>query len=77
MPLGDFVIRWESYVPKAKVKFLQNDDLVLSTAGRWVDRGVKNARNAFVYERTGKGAHRLLEIRFAGMTRVLVFANPG
>jgi hypothetical protein len=77
MPLGDFVIRWESYVPEAKVKFLQNDELVLSTAGRWVDRGVKNERNAFVYERKGNGAHRLLEIRFAGMTRVLVFAKPG
>lgn len=77
MPLGDFVIRWESYVPEAKVKFLQNDELVLSTAGRWVDRGVKNERNAFVYERRDKGAHRLLEIRFAGMSRVLVFAKPG
>lgn len=76
MPLGEFVIRWESYVPDAKVKFLQNDDLVVTTDGRWVDRGVKNERNAFVYQKRGNGSRNLLEIRFAGMSRVLVFSNP-
>jgi hypothetical protein len=76
MPLGEFVIRWESYVPDAKVKFLQNDDLVVTADGRWVDRGVKNERNAFVYQKSGDGSRNLLEIRFAGMSRVLVFSNP-
>jgi SPOR domain/PilZ domain len=76
MPLGDLVIRWESYVPDAKVKFLQNDDLVLSADGKWVDRGYKVDRNAFVYERQKNGVHTLVEIRFAGMSRVLVFSNP-
>jgi hypothetical protein len=76
MPLGEFVIRWESYIPDAKVKFLLNDDLVMSVDGRWVDRGVKNERNAFVYEKRGDGSHNLLEIRFAGMSRVLVFSKP-
>jgi hypothetical protein len=76
MPVGDFVIRWESYVPQAKVKFLQNDDLVATAEGKWVDRGVKNQRNAFVYERRADGSHTLLEIRFAGMSRVLVFGSP-
>lgn len=76
MPLGEFVIRWESYVPDAKVKFLQNDDLVVTADGRWVDRGVKNERNAFVYQKRGDGSRNLLEIRFAGMSRVLVFSNP-
>ncbi|PYP82110.1 MAG: hypothetical protein DMF61_27300 [Blastocatellia bacterium AA13] len=76
MPLGEFVIRWESYVPDAKVKFLQNDDLVVTVDGRWVDRGVKNERNAFVYQKRGDGSRNLLEIRFAGMSRVLAFSNP-
>lgn len=76
MPLGEFVIRWESYVPNAKVKFLQNDDLVVTADGRWVDRGIKNERNAFVYQKRGDGSRNLLEIRFAGMSRVLVFSNP-
>ena len=74
--VGDFMIRWESYVPEAKVKFLQNDLLVTSADARWVERGTKNQRNAFVYERNPNGSHTLLEIRFAGMSKVLVFSNP-
>ena len=73
---GDFVIRWESYVPDAKVKFLQDDLLVTSADAKWVDRGTKNERNAFVYQRNPDGSHTLLEIRFAGMSKVLVFPNP-
>jgi hypothetical protein len=74
--VGDFVIRWESYVPEAKVKFLQDDLLVTSADGTWVDRGIKNQRNAFVYQRNPDGTHTLLEIRFGGMSKVLVFAGP-
>jgi hypothetical protein len=73
---GDFVIRWESYVPDAKVKFLQDDLLVTSADAMWVERGTKNQRNAFVYQRNPDGTHMLLEIRFAGMSKVLVFSNP-
>ena len=74
--VGDFVIRWESYVPEAKVKFLQEDLLVTSADAKWVDRGIKNQRNAFVYQRNPDGTHTLLEIRFAGMSKALVFAGP-
>jgi hypothetical protein len=49
---------------------------VVTVDGRWVDRGVKNERNAFVYQKRGDGSRNLLEIRFAGMSRVLVFSNP-
>jgi hypothetical protein len=73
---GDFVIRWESYVPDAKVKFLQDDLLVTSVDARWVERESKNEHNAFVYQRNPDGTHTLLEIRFAGMSKVLVFAGP-
>jgi hypothetical protein len=74
--VGDFVIRWESYVPEAKVKFLQDDLLVTSADGTWVDRGIKNQHDAFVYQRNPDGTHTLLEIRFAGMSKVLVFGGP-
>jgi SPOR domain len=74
--VGDFVIRWESYVPEAKVKFLQDDLLVTSADARWVERETKNERNAFVYQRNPDGSHTLLEIRFAGMSKVLVFSSP-
>lgn len=73
---GDYVISWESYIPDAKVKFSQNDYVVTSADGRWVDRGVRTERNAFVYLRRGDGSHVLLEIRFEGMSKVLVFSRP-
>ena len=73
---GDYVISWESYIPDAKVKFSQNDSVVASADGKWVDRGVRNNRNAFVYLRRGDGSHVLLEIRFEGMSKVLVFSRP-
>jgi hypothetical protein len=59
-----------------KVKFLQDDLLVTSADARWVERGTKNQRNAFVYQRNPDGSHTLLEIRFAGMSKVLVFSDP-
>jgi cell division protein FtsN len=73
---GDFVISWESYIPDAKVKFSQNDSFVTSADGKWVDRGVRTERNAFVYQKRTDGAHVLLEIRFEGMSKVLVFSKP-
>lgn len=76
IPVGDFVISWESYLPDARVNFSQNDFVVASGDAKWVDRGSKNERNAFVYQRRPDGSHLLLELRFAGMSKVLVFANP-
>ena len=76
IPVGDLVISWESYLPDARVRFSRNDSVVASGDARWVDRGEKTERNAFVYERRPDGSHLLLELRFAGMSKVLVFANP-
>jgi hypothetical protein len=73
---GQFLISWESYIPDAKVKFSQNDYLVTTADGRWVDRGIRTERNAFVYQRNPDGSRILLEIRFGGMSKVLVFNNP-
>lgn len=73
---GDYVISWESYLPDAKVKFSQNDSVIASADGKWVDRRVRTERNAFLYLRRGDGSHVLLEIRFEGMSKVLVFSRP-
>lgn len=73
---GDFVISWESYISDARIKFLQNDLLVTAADARWVERGIRNERNAFVYQRNPDGSRHLLEIRFEGMSKVLVFTGP-
>jgi hypothetical protein len=75
LPVGDFVISWESYVPDAIVKFEKEGSVIGTTDGKWVRRGVKYADGAVVYRKNSDGSRTLLEIRFAGMSRALVFSK--
>ncbi len=75
MATGDCVVKWESYVPKAIVKFVQNEDLVATASGIWQQRSARFERNAIVYQRYPDGRRVLLEIQFAGMNRALVFTG--
>ena len=74
-PVGDYTISWESYVSDASVKFLHDNYVVATTDGRWVKRGVKYDRDAYVYRRNGDGSRTLLEIHFGGMRQALVFGK--
>jgi len=69
---GDCVIRWESYISDATVKFEQDNYLVTTVAGKWVKRATKYRRDTYVYRRNVDGSRTLLEIQFAGMNRALV-----
>lgn len=73
MPVGDCEIRWESYVPNAVVKIVQNYGVVAQVSGRWEKRANKFQHNAVVYQRNPNGSRSLIEIQFAGMDRALVF----
>jgi len=73
MPVGNFVISWESYIPDAIVKFEKDGSVLGTTEGKWVRRGVKYADDAVVYRKNSDGSRTLLEIRFAGMSQALVF----
>ena len=75
MPVGECVINWESYVSDAVVKFVHDNDVVATTSGKWVKRGVKYTDDAYVYRKTGDGSRTLLEVRFAGMRQALVFGK--
>jgi hypothetical protein len=75
MPVGDCVISWESYVPDAIVKFEKDGRVLSTTEGKWVRRGVKYEDDAVVYRKNSDGSKTLLEIRFAGMSQVLVFGT--
>jgi hypothetical protein len=74
-PVGDYTISWESYVSDASVKFLHDNYVVATADGRWVKRGVKYDRDAYVYRRNGDGSRTLLEIHFGGMRQALVFGK--
>jgi len=73
MPAAECVISWETYSTHAKVKFLEDNSLVDTADGKWVNRGVRYERDAFVYRKNDDGTRTLLEIQFAGMSHALVF----
>jgi hypothetical protein len=76
MPVGDWQISWESYVPSATVKFAQDNNVVATADGKWVKRGIRYERDRYVYRKNNDGSRTLLEIWFAGMNQALVFRNP-
>jgi len=72
-PEGDYIIRWESYVGNATVKFQHNNLTVAEADGKWVKHDNKYQRDAYVYKRNPDGSRTLLEIHFEGMREALVF----
>ena len=73
MPVGDCVISWESYSTRAIVKFVQDDYVIATAGGRWVNRNLRFQRDAFVYRNNDDGSQTLIEIQFAGLSQALVF----
>jgi len=73
LPAGQYVIRWVTHSPQATVEFARGRKVVLSTEGRFEDRGKKYDTNTIVYETGADGAMTISEIRFAGSSQVLVF----
>ena len=73
VPVGDYTISWESYSPDAVVKFTRNYDLVVTADGKWMKSDVAYPLNAIVWRKGADGSQTLLEIRFGGMSRALVF----
>jgi cell division protein FtsN len=75
MSVDECMISWESYSSHAIVKFVQDDYVVAKADGRWVNRGLRFERDAFIYRKNGDGSRTLLEIQFAGMSQALVFGK--
>ena len=75
IPVGDCIISWESYVTHAKVKFTQHSSVLATAEGRWVKSDIRYDNDAVVYRINSDGSRTLLEIRFAGMDRGLVFGT--
>jgi hypothetical protein len=72
---GDYTISWESYSPDAVVKLVRNYEVVATAEGKWMKRDVPYKLNAFAWRASADGSRILLEIRFGGMSRALVFGT--
>jgi hypothetical protein len=74
-PSGDFKINWESYFADARVQFMQGNNVVTTTRGRWVKRPARYGVNEFVYIKNPDGSKGLVEIHFSGLDQALVFGG--
>ena len=75
VPVADCMISWESYSARAIVKFVQDNYVIATADGKWVSRGLRFERDAFVYRKNDDGSQTLVEIQFAGMSQALVFGE--
>lgn len=73
VPAGESSIHWESYANDVRVKFEQNYLLVATAKAKWIGVSGKHDRNATVYIQNRDGSRTLVELRFEGMSRSLVF----
>ena len=73
LPAGQYVVRWEVHSPRASVEFERGHKVVLSTECKFEDRGKKYPSNSVLYDTASDGTMAISEIRFAGLSEVLVF----
>jgi hypothetical protein len=75
MPFGGCTISWESHVSEAKVKFEQGRGVIATADAKWLQLPRKYSRDEYVYVRNPDGSKTLVEIRFSGLDRALVFRH--
>jgi hypothetical protein len=74
LPVGEYVISWESYAPNAIVRF-DSLEATATAQAQWVPREIKYPDDAIVYTKNPDGSRTLTEVRFSGMRQALVFAK--
>jgi hypothetical protein len=77
IPAGEYRVSWKAHSPEATIAFARGGEVMLTVEGRWTDRQVRYERNMIVYNLNPDGSRTILEIRFAGLRSVLVFAGEG
>ena len=73
LPAGKYVVSWAEHSPQATVEFTRGHKVVLSTEGRFEDRGKKYSADTVVYDTASDGSLTVSEIRFGRSSQVLVF----
>lgn len=73
MPVETCVISWETYSTHAMITFVKGNNIIATADGKWVKRGIRYPRDAFMYRKNDDGSQTLMEIQFSGMSHALVF----
>ena len=72
---GEYKLQLKSHHADADVTVVKDKKVVGTTHGQWVDRGTEYDQNAMVFDTAADGSRSIIEIRFAGSKRVLVFGG--
>ncbi len=72
---GNYNVSWVQHSPQATVTFMKGKQVVATAEAKWVERNTKYERNMVVFASKPDGSRAILELRFAGMSRALVFDN--
>jgi len=73
---GHYEISWVSHSPEATVTVKSGRKVLGTTEARWVERNHAYESNAVVEDARSDGSKWVMELRFAGKTKVLVFEEP-
>ena len=73
LPAGTYSVEWKTHSPEATVQFVQRYKVVLFTKGSVEKRNKKYEFNSVVCDVAADGSRSIIEIRFAGWNKVLVF----
>jgi hypothetical protein len=75
IPAGSYNVTWSAESGDPTVTFVKGKETVASAQARWVDRDTKYEQNQVLYSNNSDGSRTIIEIRFAGMNRALVFGD--
>lgn len=70
---GKYNIQWQTHSPEATVQFLRRQTVIATTEGTVEQRDRIYSQDMVVYNTSPDGSMSLVEIRFAGSNKVLVF----
>jgi hypothetical protein len=73
VPAGTYELTCETQGSAVRVTLLKDGQFVATAPGAWVKTGIKYSENELLFRVNPEGSKSLIEIRFAGAARAIVF----
>jgi hypothetical protein len=72
---GSYKVTWSAESGDPTVNFVKGKESVATAQAKWVERNTKYDNDQVVYSNDGGAAPKIMELRFAGKSQVLVFED--
>lgn len=76
VPAGTYRLDWETHANSVTVQLFKGSEFFAGGRGRWVKQGMKYAEDAVLLRVNADGSRSLTEIRLAGFSKTILFAEP-